>query len=151
MVCIYVSSSDPVLGLLVTVGGLGVAFLFTIIPYPVTTRSLIRRDVSGALYLLARSYSNVIALVRMRIDGTEGDLGSKQSHGWIYEKQRIKLLTESIVTIDALRKNTAFTVFEPSLRGKFPKEQYDSIIESCARLVQHSPTPCSTASTNARA
>lgn len=131
----YFSWPNRVLGLLVTVGGLGVAFLFTIIPYPVTTRSLIRKDVSGALYLLARVYSNVISLARMRIDGTEGDLESKRSHGWIYEKQRIKLMTESIITIESLRKNTAFTVFEPSLRGKFPKEQYDAIIDSCARLV----------------
>lgn len=129
------SWADQILGLLVTIGGLGVAFLFTIVPYPVTTRSLIRKDVSGVLYLLARNYSNVIALVRMRIDGTEGDLGSKRSHGSIYEKQRIKLMTESILTIDSLRQNTAFTVYEPSLRGKFPKEQYDAIIESCARLV----------------
>lgn len=76
-----------------------------------------------------------MSLVRMRIDGTEGDLGSKTSHGWIYEKQRIKLMTESLITIDSLRKNTAFTVYEPSLRGKFPKNQYDAIIESCARSV----------------
>lgn len=125
-----------------TVGGLGVAFFFTIIPYPVTTRSLIRKDVSGALYLLARSYSNVMALVRMRIDGTEGDLGSKSSHGWIYEKQRAKLLTESIVTIGSLRENIAFTVFEPSLRGKFPKEQYDTLIECCARLASPTSLRC---------
>lgn len=127
--------ADHILGLLVTIGGLGVAFFFTIVPYPVTTRSLIRKDVSGVLYLLARSYSNVLSLVRMRIDGTEGDLGSKTSHGSIYEKQRIKLMTESMLAIDSLRQNTAFTVYEPSLRGKFPKEQYDTIIESCARLV----------------
>lgn len=69
----------------------------------------------------------------MRIDGTEGDPESKTSHGQIYEKERIKLMTESIITLDALRKNSAFTMFEPSLRGKFPKEQYDVLIESCAR------------------
>lgn len=69
----------------------------------------------------------------MRIDGTEGDLKSKKSHGRTFEKERIRLMTESIVLLDSLRKNSAFTAFEPSLRGKFPKEQYDTIIESCAR------------------
>ncbi|KAH8152686.1 uncharacterized protein LAJ45_03527 [Morchella importuna] len=136
------ASGQPVLGindlgwyrLLVTLAGIGVAFFFTVFPYPTSTRSRIRSDVAAELYLLAQSYSNTISLVRMRIDGTAGDETDRYSHGAVFEKRRAKLMTSSIIALDSLRRNSAMTVFEPSLRGAWPKAHYDHLIDVCASI-----------------
>ncbi|KAI5838861.1 hypothetical protein DFP73DRAFT_249229 [Morchella snyderi] len=139
------ASGQPVLGindlgwyrLLVTLAGIGVAFFFTVFPYPTSTRSRIRSDVAAELYLLAQSYSNTISLVRMRIDGTAGDETDKHSHGAVFEKRRVKLMTSSIIALDSLRRNSAMTVFEPSLRGAWPKAHYDNLIDICASITTY--------------
>ncbi|RPB03301.1 hypothetical protein L873DRAFT_1731742 [Choiromyces venosus 120613-1] len=123
--------------LLVTLGGLCVAMIFTILPYPTTTRSLIRSSVSSSLFLLARTYSTVLSLLQIRIHGATGDESNKNSPGRRYEKARAKLLTESFLANDFLRTQIEFTKYEPSLRGRFPREQYDGIIDGVRNITSY--------------
>ena len=37
-------------------------------------------------------------------------------------------------SLESLRQSVVFTKFEPSLRGKFPAEEYNSIITSCTTM-----------------
>ncbi|PWW80177.1 hypothetical protein C7212DRAFT_273804 [Tuber magnatum] len=123
--------------LLVTLGGLCVAMIFTILPYPTTTRSLIRSSVSSSLFLLARTYSTTFSLLQLRIHGTAGDESNKNSPGRRYEKTHVKLLIESFLANDFLRTQIEFTMYEPSLRGRFPREQYDGIIEGVRNITNY--------------
>ncbi|CAZ85468.1 unnamed protein product [Tuber melanosporum] len=123
--------------LLVTIGGLCVAMIFTIFPYPTTTRSLIRTSVSSSLFLLARTYSITLSLLQLRIHGTAGDESDKNSPGRRYEKARVKLLTESFLANDSLRSQIEFTGYEPSLRGRFPREQYDGVLEGVRNITSY--------------
>ena len=65
----------------------------------------------------------------MRLDGTEGDPEDKRSPGKRLDKAREKILRKELALLAQLRQHSASTAFEPSFGGKFPKQQYDRIIQ----------------------
>ena len=106
-----------------------VAFIWTFFPYPLTARSQLRKDLGASLYLLASFYSCVHTTVGMRLRGSEGDMELKTSPGRTLEKARSDLFTKEVALLAGLRQHSAFTAWEPSFGGKFPKQQYDTIIQ----------------------
>ncbi len=82
-----------------------------------------------SLYLLANYYSIVHTTVGLRLTGREGDLTSKQSPGRRLGKVREEVYLKELALVGGLRQHSAFTAWEPSFGGKFPKEQYDVIIQ----------------------
>ena len=65
----------------------------------------------------------------MRLNGSEGDMAVKTSPGRTLEKARHKLFTQELALLAGLRQHSAFTAWEPSFGGKFPRQQYDAIIQ----------------------
>ena len=110
-------------------GGMFVAFFWTFFPYPLTARSQLRKDLGASLYLLANFYSIVHTTVGLRVNGTEGDLGSKKSPGRKLGKIRDAVYLKEVGLLAGLRQHSSFTAWEPSFGGKFPKKQYDDIIQ----------------------
>ena len=107
-----------------------VAFIWTFFPYPLTARSQLRQDLGVSLYLLANFYSIVHTTFGLRIKGTEGDMESKESPGQKLQKARSKVYAKELVLLAGLRQHSAFTAWEPTIGGKFPKEHYDTIIQA---------------------
>lgn len=56
-------------------------------------------------------------------------MNDKNSPGRRLEKARIKVYTKQMALLEGLRQHSAFTSWEPTLGGKFPKAQYDTIIQ----------------------
>ena len=112
-----------------------VAFFWTFFPYPLTARSQLRKDLGVSLYLLANFYSIVHTTVGLRINGREGDMESKESPGRKLEKARRKVYIKELALLAGLRQHSAFTRWEPTFGGKFPREQYDSIIQLVQKYV----------------
>ncbi len=110
-------------------GGMAVAFIWTFFPYPITARSQLRKDLGASLYLLANFYSCVHTTVGLRLQGAEGDMDLKDSPGRKLEKARSKVFAKELMLLAGLREHSAFTAWEPTIGGKFPKQQYDTIIE----------------------
>ena len=110
-----------------------VAFVWTFFPYPLTARSQLRRDLGASLYLLANFYSIVHTTVDMRVNAMEGDMNSKQSPGRRLEKARTEVYVKELGLLAGLRQHSAFTAWEPSFGGKFPRKQYDEIIKEVSR------------------
>lgn len=106
-----------------------VAFFWTFFPYPLTARSQLRKDLGVSLYLLANFYSIVHTTVGLRLTGREGDLTSKHSPGSRLEKARREVYVKELTLLGGLRQHSAFTAWEPNFGGRFPKEQYDAIIQ----------------------
>ena len=117
------------------VGGMVVAFIWTFFPYPLTARSQLRRDLGASLYLLANYYSCVHTTIGMRLSGTEGDPGDKNCPGRRLEKARRMVFSKELALLAGLRQHSAFTRWEPTLGGKFPRKQYDAIIEETQKYV----------------
>ena len=112
-----------------------VAFIWTFFPYPLTARSQLRKDLGASLYLLANFYSIVHTTVGSRIRAIEGDLNSKESPGSKLNKARSQVYTKELSLLAGLRQHSAFTAWEPSFGGKFPRKQYDVIIQEVNKYV----------------
>ena len=110
-------------------GGMLVAFIWTFFPYPLTARSQLRQDLGVALYLLANFYSIVHTTIGLRIKDDEGDMESKKSPGRKLQKARRNVYVKELALLAGLRQHSAFTAWEPTFGGRFPKEQYDNIIQ----------------------
>lgn len=116
-------------------GGCLVGFIWTYFPYPITARGTLRRQLGESLYLLANYYSCVHTTVWMRIEGGKGDSGDKASPQRRLEKVRGQILAKEMALFAQLRQHSASTAFEPTFGGKFPKAQYDTIIQEVQRYV----------------
>lgn len=110
-------------------GGMFVAFVWTFFPFPLTARSQLRQDLGVSLYLLANYYSIVHTTSGQRISGTEGNMESKKSPGRKLQKARRNVYVKELALLAGLRQHSAFTAWEPTFGGKFPKQQYDTIIQ----------------------
>ena len=106
-----------------------VAFVWTFFPYPLTARSQLRQDLGVSLYLLANFYSIVHTTIGLRLKGAEGDMESKESPGRKLAKARGRVYVKELALLAGLRQHSAFTAWEPTFGGKFPKQQYDAIIQ----------------------
>ena len=69
----------------------------------------------------------------MRVEGTEGDLNDKASPGHKLDKARRDIWEKEMALVGSLHQHSAFTVWEPTFGGKFPKATYDAIIGKVSR------------------
>jgi len=109
-------------------GGLFLAYIWIMFPYPITDYSQLRQNLGRTLYLLANYYSILHETVRIRLRGGEGDLSSKDSPGYKLEKARRKVFAKSSILLSSLRAQSAFVKFDLTIGGKFPRAQYQRII-----------------------
>jgi hypothetical protein len=68
--------------------------------------------------------------IQARIKDVEGDLHDKTSLGARLAKLRLKVFTKQVLMLTNLRTYAAFQKFEIPIGGRFPKEQYDTIVRS---------------------
>jgi hypothetical protein len=110
--------------ILVTEIGVFLAFIFTVFPFPITSRDVLRRDVARQFHLLSNLYSLTRTKIGMKVD-TAGEASSTRLEK-LMEKEFFKIIALSGVCA----QNLAFTSWEPSLKYKFPKEVYADLLKS---------------------
>lgn len=124
------------------VGGLAVAFFWTIFPFPITEHSALRQKLGGALYLSANLYSIMHEQVMARIRGDAGDEeNDKESPGYALNKARNKVFAKQMLTLQGLKLHTAFVKWEFPLGGKFPRKEYEELIGYVTKYVLIIPCP----------
>jgi hypothetical protein len=123
--------------LLIVSGGSIVAFIWTIIPFPITERSQMRRDLGSSIYLLARYYNCVQSQIRARFQGTEGDTKDPHSPGQILSAQELIMFAQEAFLLGELRAHSALTGWDVTIGGKFPKNKFDEIIQDTQSLLHH--------------
>lgn len=110
------------------VGGLTVAFIWTLFPYPISEHSEIRKDIGAGLFSLANFYAIVHETVGSRVRGDEGDPNDKSSPGRRLEKVRLDVYAKQIQLHQNLKVNSGFHTWSISVGGKFPIALYDALI-----------------------
>ena len=120
-----------------TFAGVFVAFVWTIFPAPVTARSVLRRRLGDALYVLATYYSAVHTTMALFLEDNQGDLSEADSPGRVLEKVRGKLFVRELAALASLREHSALSRFEPTIGGDFPHALYDQIITEVDALLSH--------------
>ena len=71
----------------------------------------------------------------MRIDNTGGDPNDTSSLHSRLSQERHKILGKELTILNEMRLHSAFTAFEPVFGGKFPKENYDTLIQEVQKYV----------------
>ncbi|KAF2126437.1 hypothetical protein P153DRAFT_346161 [Dothidotthia symphoricarpi CBS 119687] len=119
-------------------GGLAVAFIWTVFPYPITEHSALRQKLGGALYLSANYYSIMHEQVLSRIRGNAGDEeNDKKSAGYALRKARDKVFAKQMLALQGLKQHSGFVRWEFPLGGKFPIEEYEAIIGYVNNIVNY--------------
>lgn len=106
-------------------GGLAVAFIWTIFPYPISESTELRKDLGASLYLMANFYSVVHETMMTHISQRGGDPDTKGTRAYHLDKARNAVLSKLILLVTNLRMNSAFSKFQVSLGGRFPREEYE--------------------------
>ncbi|KAK6434592.1 hypothetical protein LTR95_009221 [Oleoguttula sp. CCFEE 5521] len=117
--------------------GLLVAWVWTIFPYPVSENSELRKDLGASLYLLANFATLAREMIKSRLKDGTGDETVKGTHGYRLEKSRNEVFTKSLMLLNEMRMNSAFSKFNFSIGGKFPHEEYQAIIECVQRILNY--------------
>ncbi|KAH8725865.1 hypothetical protein GQ44DRAFT_680675 [Phaeosphaeriaceae sp. PMI808] len=118
--------------------GVGVAFFWTIFPYPITEHSALRQKLGGALYLSANFYSIMHEQVMARIRGDTGDEeNDKTSPGYALTKARNKVYAKQMLTLQGLKMHAEFVKWEFPMGGKFPRKEYEEIIGYVSNIMNY--------------
>lgn len=117
-------------------GGLFVAWIWTIFPFPISEGSELRRDLGASLYMLANFSSIIHEIVQSRVKGVRGHIEKKGTHAYNLEKARMTVFGKLLLLLNDMRTNSAFSKFQVRVGGRFPKEEYEGYeLILCSRRV----------------
>lgn len=89
------------------------------------------------MYLLANIYSIVHETIKARVHQVDGDSNVKGTRSYHLEKARTKVFTKLVSLITTLQQNSAFSKMQIRVGGRFPSEEYESLIECVQRVLQY--------------
>ncbi|KAH0342394.1 hypothetical protein KCU81_g5792, partial [Aureobasidium melanogenum] len=118
--------------------GIFVAWVWTIFPYPISEHSELRRDLGSSLYLLANYYSVVVETVKLRVRGDFQELNAfDEGHNPAKKLEKIRqtVFSKSVLLIQGLRTHSGFLQYEVPIGGRFPRQNYDRIINRIQDIV----------------
>ncbi|KAF2198924.1 hypothetical protein GQ43DRAFT_377471 [Delitschia confertaspora ATCC 74209] len=118
-------------------GGLAVAFIWTFFPYPINEHSALRQTLGAAIYLSANYYSILHETALVRIRGDEGNPQDKSSPGYKLIKARNKTFAKQMLLFQALRQFSNFVRWELPLGGRFPREEYETIMTCVQNIMRY--------------
>ncbi|WPH01933.1 Hypothetical protein R9X50_00478700 [Acrodontium crateriforme] len=110
-------------------GGLFLAWIWTIFPYPISEHANLRQSLASSLYLLANYYSVMHETLKLRLRDSEGDTSLKSSPGYQLEKSRNKIFAKANVVLAGLRAQSGFIRYDIPIGGRFPQKRYAELID----------------------
>ncbi|CAK7207995.1 hypothetical protein SEUCBS139899_010829 [Sporothrix eucalyptigena] len=100
-------------------------------------RTLLRRDISGALYLLANYFSVITSTVKAQIEGTAGNPDVPNTPAHELQRVRRKIFGKMMLLLPSMATHADWQKFEPSIGGRFPRAAYDDIIKRTSRIMAY--------------
>jgi hypothetical protein len=110
--------------IIVTFIGVVLAFIFTIFPYPVTSKDILRQDIAKQFQLLSR-------ITNLTDERMREIVNSEESQG-LKELMR-KVGSKCIAVHTRCLENLRYSSWEPNLQHRFPKEVYSDLLSSMRR------------------
>ncbi|KAL3448398.1 hypothetical protein BJX65DRAFT_71530 [Aspergillus insuetus] len=115
--------------------GCAISFFWVIFPYPVSSKSTLRKGIGRSLFILARFYSCMHAIIELWMRGGLGDAQDSRSASRRLEKMRHAMFQEEMGLLNTLRTLSHFSSFEPPVGGQFPRKMYNGIIGEVQRML----------------
>lgn len=116
-------------------GGCFVAFIWTVLPSPLSDRAWLRRDLSKALYLLANFFSVVNRSLKTKLLHNGGEEDVPDTPAYKLKELRTEIFSKLMLLLPSLRDHARWQKWEPDVGGRFPREIYEDIIMRCTRSV----------------
>src|SRR5207247_2286693 len=66
-----------------------------------------------------------------------GDLSLRSSPGRKLEKLRHRLYAKELLLLTGLRQHLTFTAWEPTIGGKFPRQEYNDLVAEVGRMLHY--------------
>lgn len=114
--------------ILVTFIGVALAFIFTIFPFPVTSRDLLRQDVAQQFHLLSKMYSQTQA--RLNTAGCSNNAAIQR-----LTRSMGKVSLKCIAVQGRSSDNLMYASWEPNFRYRFPHDIYSELLSSLQRYI----------------
>src|SRR5271169_3283295 len=114
---------------MVTLIGVVLAFIFTIFPFPITSRDILRQDIAHQFHLL----SNVYSLTQARTGVIVLSDGTNESQ--VLKKRLEKQGFKCIAVQSRCMENLLYSSWEPNLQYRFPKKTYADLLLSMERFL----------------
>ncbi|THW71804.1 hypothetical protein D6D19_07065 [Aureobasidium pullulans] len=117
--------------------GTVVSIFWTYLPYPITARGFLRRDMARIMHLLANYHAVVHVTIKTRLRGAEGDLNDKASRGHVLSNTRRAMFNKIMVLAATAKHNVYLQKYEPSLGGRFPIAMFEDILSQLTVLLDY--------------
>ncbi|KAK4546746.1 hypothetical protein LTR36_001478 [Oleoguttula mirabilis] len=105
--------------------GTGASIFFTYLPYSITARGMMRKDMAVVMHLIANYHTVVHSTLKARLRGTEGDMADKNSQGHVLSRTRKAMFNNGIELLGSLLDYVALISYSTqawSING--PHTQY---------------------------
>lgn len=116
----------------IVAAGIGIAFFWTIFPYPLSEHTELRQDLASTLYYLASHHSMITKTVTSRAAGSEPHMASRNQND--LARARVRSFTKLQFLFGRLKTHLKFTKFQIILGGKFPTAQYAEFVTLCEKI-----------------
>lgn len=115
--------------------GIFVAFIWTLFPFPISESTELRKDLDASMYLMGLYYHIGHETIKSVIKDTSGDVKVKGTHASHLESARRTVFSKLVFLLNSLGTNSAFSKFQIPIGGRFPREEYESLISCLKRLL----------------
>ncbi|OBT43669.1 hypothetical protein VE00_05184 [Pseudogymnoascus sp. WSF 3629] len=113
------------------------SIFFTYLPYPITARGLLRKDMAIIMQLLANYHAVVHATIKARLRGNEGDMDDKHSRGRVLSQTRNAMFNKMMLLSSSMKHNVYLQKYEPTLGGRFPVAIFEDILSQLTVLLDY--------------
>ncbi|EWZ86355.1 hypothetical protein BFJ63_vAg13883 [Fusarium oxysporum f. sp. narcissi] len=113
------------------------SMFFTYLPYPITARGILRRNMAAIMHLVGNYHTVVHTTLKARLRGTEGDVADKKSQGHLLSRTRRAMFNKTMVLNSSVKHNVYLQKYEPTLGGKFPVVIFSDIISQLGMLLDY--------------
>lgn len=108
--------------------GTAASIFFTYLPYPITVKGLLRKDMAVIIQLLANYHAVVHSTIKTRLRGDEGDENDKNSRGRVLQHTRKAMFNKIMLLTSVCKTNVYLQKYEPGLGGRFPVAIFGDIL-----------------------
>ncbi|KAJ4257963.1 hypothetical protein NW762_008100 [Fusarium torreyae] len=113
------------------------SIFFTYLPYPITARGILRKNMAAVMHLVGNYHTVVHTTLKARLRGTEGDMADKGSRGHLLSRTRRAMFNKTMVLNSAVKHNVYLQKYEPTLGGKFPVAIFSDILSELGMLLDY--------------
>lgn len=118
-------------------GGLLLATIWTLLPYPISETDQVRSNVAACLNLVAKYYTSTYLATRYRLKGgSRGEVNLAMDEIRLLERARHSVKMDIDGRLVSMASQLGFTKWDVQIHNHFPKAQYDGMHNGLGAIVR---------------